>query len=526
MTLSDQSAEVVSRGGALAASSGKPVRIELARRWAIRLAPIALVAIGAALRISQFKQSLVWDEMWSYVGATRPSLGQVLDFVHSDEEITPPLFTIFAWLSGKLGDPTVWVRLPSLLAGIATIPLVYALGMRTLGRRTALAGAALAALSPFLAWYSIEVRAYALAVAFVVSSTLCLLIALERGQTRWWAGYAVFSCAAMYTHYTAAYVLIAQLAWTLWFHRDATGRAIVANIAAAVAYLPWVPGLRQDLHSPSQGIIGVIAPLNPHNVVDFTARFAVGHPAVGLHGFWGTWAEVVLACGGLAAIAGLGIRLWRERKRPWHCERFEALVLLVMLAVAAPVGIALASAVGDDMFLPRNLATSAPAVLLVIAALITAGPLTFRIVSVTLVLGAFAYGAIMTTEPAWQRPAYRSAGAFIDRTAAPRDVVLNVIGLGPRNSPVTRTLDINLHRRHTVVDQQTPSDARRALRKAAGGRLIMAGNPFFVAGVRSLLGLAQATPVQERDFKGLLPMTVQAFAISSAAQGSRGATGG
>jgi len=487
------------------------------------LAPIAIiVAIGAILRISQIGQSLFADEMWSYVGATQPDFGQMLDFVRSDEEITPPLFTALAWLSAKLGDPTITVRLPGLLAGIATIPLVYALGLRTLGRRVALAAAALAALSPFLAWYSIEVRAYAVAIALVTASTLCLLIALERNRTRWWVAYAALSCAAMYTHYTAAYPLLAQLVWAFWLHPGSRRSLILANVAAAVAFLPWLPGLQEDLSSPTQGIIGSLAPLTLDRAIDFTARFAAGHPAIGLDSFWGTWAEFALACGVAVALAGLAVR-WRrgEPATEGGGEQRRALGLFMMIAVAAPAATLLVSLVGDNQLLPRNLATSSSGLILVIAALLCAGPFVYRAVSLTLILGTFAYGAIRTTEQPLQRPAYGDAAAFIDAEADPDDVVLDIAGIGGGGTggeplkPPTFTLDIELDRQHNVIDSVDLPAAERALEESSGNRLFLVGNPYFVAGTRAAIGLGDADPVTERIYGGLIPLTVLTFEISA-----------
>ena len=62
------------------------------------------ILVGAAIRILEADQSLIADEMWSYTGATRPDIGAALDYVQSDEEITPPLFTLLAWLAGRLSD--------------------------------------------------------------------------------------------------------------------------------------------------------------------------------------------------------------------------------------------------------------------------------------------------------------------------------------------------------------------------------------------------------------------------------------
>ncbi|MEK6326934.1 MAG: glycosyltransferase family 39 protein [Actinomycetota bacterium] len=493
----------------------------------IALAPLAaIVILGAALRISQLHQSLFADELWSYVGATRSSFDQVIDYVRTDQEITPPLYTVLAWLSAKAGDPTVMIRLPSLLGGIVTIPLTYALGLRTLGSRgAACLGAALVALSPFLLWYSVEARAYGLTIALVVASTLSLLIAIDRGRWRWWAAYAGLSCAAMYAHYTAVFVLLAQLAWALWFHPEVRRQAIAANLAAASAFLPWLSGLVDDLESPSQHIYGTLAQFNLDSFTNSTVRFAFSQP-LGPK-FSSTWPKVALVCGFAVAIAGAFLS-WRAaaQRDPRSRRRVESLSLVVMLALAAPVGVAAWSLIGNDLYLPRNLVTSWPGLAVGMAALLTAGPLIPRTVAIVLVVGAFAYGAIRTTGPNLQRPGFREAAAFIDEKARAPDLVLDINPLflrrthkGPPQPPAL-TLDINFEEAHNAIDYLNRADGRRALRAAAGRRLVLAGNPVFVLPVRDTLGLRDVTPVAQRSYQGILPMTVEVFAIPPVPPGS------
>ena len=133
--------------------AGKP-RFEIALLATILLG-------GAALRFSQVGQSLFGDELWSWVGATDPSFGGMLDWVEGEPEITPPLFTALAWISVRLGDDRTMIDLPSLVAGIATIALVFGIARILAGRRVALIAAAFAALSPTLSFFAVEARAIA-----------------------------------------------------------------------------------------------------------------------------------------------------------------------------------------------------------------------------------------------------------------------------------------------------------------------------------------------------------------------------
>ena len=95
---------------------------------------------------------------------------------------------------------------------------MYVIGARTVGRKAGVVAAALTALAPFMIFYSSEARAYQLAIVLVLLSTLALLNAVRDGRTGWWVAYAACSCAAVYTHYTSAFPLAAQLLWVLWAH--------------------------------------------------------------------------------------------------------------------------------------------------------------------------------------------------------------------------------------------------------------------------------------------------------------------
>jgi 4-amino-4-deoxy-L-arabinose transferase-like glycosyltransferase len=483
-------------------------------RTAASLAPIAVITLmAAALRLPQMAQSIYGDEMWSYVAATQHGLGGVLDFVRSDQEITPPLYPVLAWLSAKLGDPATLVRLPTVVAGIATIPLIYAIAIRTLGRRVALVASLLAALSPFMAFYAVEARAYAVMMAMVAASTLCMLIAVERRTIPWWAAYGVASCAAMYSHYTAAYVLAAQLGWLLWFHRDCWRPALAANALAALAFLPWLPGLREDLHSPTVGILDALAPLDPHSLIGYSGSWALGHPAQGLHTFWGTGLELALFAGIALGAVGLVLRL-RERTPCAPPGGRGSLCLVVLLALATPVAILVVSLVGDDMYIPRNLAASWPAWSIALAALLTAGPPAIRIASISVVVAVFAVGAVRTDTDPWQRPDIKAAARFIDSQTGPEDPVLDASsGFSDPQSPLTRTLPIQLGEPHDVINVAAGGDVERGIEEAAGHRLtVFAPHPYIDLIARSP-GLKGLQPIAEQTFPGLLQITALVYEI-------------
>ena len=478
------------------------------------LLPLGLIVLaGAVLRLVQADQSLIADEMWSYVGATQPDVGAVFDYVRSDQEITPPLFTLLAWLAGRLSDAAAVLRIPSLAAGILTVPLVYAIGKQAVNRNVGLLAALLTALSPFLIWQSVELRAYSVVAMLVAASTLSLMLAIDRRGWGWWIAYAAFSCAAMYTHYTAVYVLAAQAIWALAAHRDLILRVLVANAAAAVLYIPWLPALRDDLNAPSQAAIENLAPFNAHNVIDFTGRFLFGSPSNGLEDFYGPVLVIGLVLGLFIALGGLAARVASDHADAFGSELWrKKLTLVVAAALAAPMGVALVSLLGSDQYLSRNLAASAPAALVVLSALLLAGPKWSRMCSTVLVVVVFAFGAIRTTEASNQRIAYGEAAALIDETAGTGDAVLDV-GLFNPGSPPAFALDINFADRHQAFDFSNPGAPEAALRAARGHRLYLVGPAQLVAIAEDGLGLNEGAASSEQVFPGILPLTVATFEI-------------
>ena len=112
----------------------------------------ALTVVAFVLRFAQVHQSIVGDEVGTYRDIFGRSFGAVLNTVHTGDENSPPLYLLLAWASAKLGDPTVWIRLPSAVLGTATVPVVYAIGRETVGRIGGLIAAGVMAMAPFSMW--------------------------------------------------------------------------------------------------------------------------------------------------------------------------------------------------------------------------------------------------------------------------------------------------------------------------------------------------------------------------------------
>ncbi|MEA2401028.1 MAG: mannosyltransferase [Thermoleophilaceae bacterium] len=374
----------------------------------------ALTALGLLLRLPSFEDALYGDELSTWFIVTDGGPGRVIDLLQGNSvDLNPPLFFLVAWVTAHLGDAPQLIRLPSLLAGTAAIPLTYLLGTWTVGRRAALVGAALIALSPFLIFYTTEARAYGLVLLLVVATALALLRALDTGAFGWWAAYAACSCALIYTHYPPVFLLGVQFVWVFLTRPEARRALLAANAAAAIGYLPWLGTVLDNTGSPGAKTIGILNPFGVDAITGDLGRWAVGHPYIPLGTVPGALAIALLVAGCAVAVAGIALRLragqpqsrWRL---PW------GLGFVLLLALACPVGLALYSAVGDSVWEARNLTPSWPGLALALGALVTAPAGVLRPVAVVLVLAAFAIGGAKMLEASSQRPDYDELAQFVD----------------------------------------------------------------------------------------------------------------
>ena len=115
-----------------------------------------------------------------------------------------------------LGTGAVALRLPSALAGIATVPVAWAIGRELAGRRARRSlCAALVAVNPLFVWYSQEARAYGLFVLTAALAMLCFLRAEREPTPRRMAAFALSGALALLTHYFAVFLLIPMALWLL-----------------------------------------------------------------------------------------------------------------------------------------------------------------------------------------------------------------------------------------------------------------------------------------------------------------------
>jgi uncharacterized membrane protein len=170
------------------------------------------------------------------------------------------------------------LRLPPLIAGLATIPLTYVLGSLTIGRKAGMFGALLIAVNPFMIFYSAEARPYGTLVCLTLLSTISLIVAVRGRGPGWWIAFALFCAASMYTHYTAVFVLSAQFIWASACFKGLRVRLLHASAGVAVLFLPWLPEYLADGDSPGANIIEMLQPFGLEAARSGVVHWPLIHP--------------------------------------------------------------------------------------------------------------------------------------------------------------------------------------------------------------------------------------------------------
>jgi len=313
----------------------------------------ALTILAAALRLSTLDlQSFWYDEAFTPVHVLHPSLWATLRSVLHTEN-TPPLWYVIAWADSRvLGSGEVALRLPSALAGVATVPVAWAIGRELTGRRaTAIAAAALVAVNPLLVWYSQEARAYALFALLAAVAMLCFLRALRRPSPGRMAAFALSGSLALLSHYFAVFLLIPMVIWLSWdrARRRMALPAVGVLMLVGVALLPLISA--QGGHGTQWigewALSSRLQAIPQYYLTDYYGA-SLGHGI-----------ELLVA---LPILAGIGFGLWRVLTPP---EEHGALIALAIAAGGILIPIALV-AVGADYLAPRNLlATMIPVTALI-----------------------------------------------------------------------------------------------------------------------------------------------------------------
>jgi mannosyltransferase len=353
-----------------------------------------LVGVGAVLRFATLGSQSYWFDEAQAAHELHLSLGSMLSAMVA-KETNPPLYFVLGWLWARVfGTGEVGLRAFSALAGVAVIVLAYLCGRELVSRRAGLVAAALAAVNPFMIWYSQEAREYMLAAALSGASLLFFARAWRNPSTRnivWWA---VFSALAVLTHFFASFLVAGEALWLLYVIRNrVVAIAAGALVAVQAALLPFL------FSHATKSLLGFISstPL-AGRIQQVPVAFGLGTlyqgPAV-RYGLLGA-AALVAALIALLVIGADG----RQLRGAGMAAALAAIVLLVPLVLAL---------LGEDYYIARALIPAWIPLAVVVGAACTAPRVRFAGGALALILlASFVYAqTVIASSPQYQRPDWR-----------------------------------------------------------------------------------------------------------------------
>ena len=311
------------------------------RLWsASALLALGLIIVLALLtRLALLDAQSGWlDEGYSLAVARRP-LGALIRFT-AQYDTHPPLYYILLHLwAGIAGSGLLAARPLSLVCGAGSVAALYMVAGRLFDRPTALRAALLLAVSPLACWYANEARMYAAAGMLALLAIVALLRAAI--DPRCWPLYVGTGALALYTDYSAAYLLIgATLGYPLLV---GIGRArlrqwLLSAMALCALGLPCLALLIWQTRNLAS--IGFIPAPTP-GIAGATLLDLLGqHSAL----------PQLVAIAGLALTALVLLAAWRDRQAPRARRAYLYLAILVLTPLAIPLAISVA----HPVFLTRT----------------------------------------------------------------------------------------------------------------------------------------------------------------------------
>ncbi|MGE4428084.1 MAG: glycosyltransferase family 39 protein [Solirubrobacteraceae bacterium] len=215
--------------------------------WAV----VLLTAWSVYLRTRNLEAPFWIDEGIS-VGVADHSFAGIPDALRLDGNPPTYYWLLHGWIS-LFGNGEASAHTLSMLFSVATVPVTWWLTRGPLGRRSALAATAMAAVLPYLTYFAQETRMYSMvALLSVLVAGLHLHVFSEGARRRSQIGLAIVLIVALYTHSWSVFLVggsVVAVGVRALLEPDGAARRRVVRIgflihaAAAVAWAPWVPTL-------------------------------------------------------------------------------------------------------------------------------------------------------------------------------------------------------------------------------------------------------------------------------------------
>jgi hypothetical protein len=426
------------------------------------LGPVLIVlAVAALLRVGLAARQDLWaDELFSLAMATGHSLEhpaavavpQLGDFVEPAGAVPPASFrrylehespaagpgrVVRAVLLSDTSPPLYYLALAawtqvfgtsdfavhgfSLMCALATLPLIWLLGVRLAGQREAVLACALFALAPVSLYYSVEARMYAMVWLLCALTAWLTLRLSDRGGAGVLALWVGASAAGLLTHYFYIFVWAAFALWLLLHPGRCSRPRLIVGVA--LVFLVIAPWYRLVPHSLEQWrVTGHWLDGRPSATALLTAPLTLGWSLLSGRGVWGG-SRVIDDLGALLVLT-FGIALLRRGRAALLSNGRDLVWLWVLASCFGPVVFDVLRGTATSM-ISRYALAGMPGAMLLVALGIGALPASWTSPAVALLILTWLPGLkdafrhrVRAGEP------YRRAAARVARWAGPGDLLI------------------------------------------------------------------------------------------------------
>jgi hypothetical protein len=165
-----------------------------------------------------------------------------------------PVYSYILWLWTKaMGTAEVTLRIPSILAMLGAVYLLYRAARELFDRDVAIIAAVVFCLHPVVISASIDVRPYAFG-ALAITASIFALVHLRHNNSNWLAALFGLSAACIVYFQFLFVVILPALAICFFALKIGDRKTLwrqlgVALVAFALAFLPIIPGLQYMFHT-------------------------------------------------------------------------------------------------------------------------------------------------------------------------------------------------------------------------------------------------------------------------------------
>jgi uncharacterized membrane protein len=169
---------------------------------------LLILLTGIFLRVYQLGTDTLWhDEIGVVDVVSQPGLIAVIRAT-GWHAMAMPLDYVVRWVFAQVSTSDGFLRLPSAIFGILTLPVAFLLFKRLANARVALLAVFLLATSPLHVERSQELRFYAAMILFYLLSTHLLLIAVDTGRLPDWLRFTAVAAVGLLFHIYVLFALV------------------------------------------------------------------------------------------------------------------------------------------------------------------------------------------------------------------------------------------------------------------------------------------------------------------------------